>query len=71
MLTLCTLETALDHSFGCSALMTKMSTIMSTLPGSRSGGSVVDVRSHTAARMVPIGGDVYSGLFWVRISALG
>ena len=34
-----------------------MRMMMSTDPGSKPGGSVGDVRSHTAAWIVPTGGD--------------
>ncbi len=55
-------DTAFAHSFGCNALITNTSVRISTLPGSSPGGRVGDVRSHTAASIVPRGGERYKGL---------
>jgi hypothetical protein len=45
------------HSSGCNALNTKTRTMMSTLPSVRSvGNPSVEVRSHTADDIEPVGG---------------
>ena len=58
------LLTARAHSSGWSALRTKTSIAISTVPGSNPGGRPSgEVRSQTDAWIVPTGGDVYKGLF--------
>ena len=60
---------AVFHSSGWRALRTNTRMTISTVPGCRSCGSVLsgEVRSHTEACIFPIGGEMYSGLFFVCV----
>ena len=53
------LEMARGHSEGCRALRTNTRTRMSAERGARPGRGEADDKSHTAAVIVPQGGDMY------------